>query len=64
MRCKICIEKEKQIEYLQSLIADLRKDNQLLLDRLLIKNNSAPIVEPEPEVPPTNVEGEVYGVDE
>ena len=49
---------------LQSLIADLRKDNQLLLDRLLIKNNSAPIVEPEPEVPPTKVEGEVFGVDE
>ena len=64
MRCKVCIEKEKQIEYLQSLIAGLRKDNTLLLDRLLIKNNSAPLVEAEPEIPPERTQGETYGVDE
>ena len=64
MRCKVCESKEKNIEYLQSLIMDLRKDNLLLIDRLLIKSNSAPIVEAEPEIPPTKVQGEVYGDDE
>lgn len=68
MNCKLCQDKDGQIEYLKSLINNLREENRELLNRVLLKNEVAPIEEAEIPVweraEVKKEEGEVYGVAE
>ena len=65
MSCKVCETNKEQIEYLKTIIAGLQEENKDLLNRVLTKNNIAPINqededEKELEVEPLT-EGELYG---
>ena len=65
MSCKVCETYKEQVEYLKTIIAGLQEENKDLLNRVLVKNNIAPINqededEKELEVEPLP-EGELYG---
>jgi len=65
MACKSCELLKDQVEYLKTIIKGLQEENKDLLNRVLVRNNIAPINQVEDdeelEVELLLPEGELYG---